>query len=229
MEFTQLQASLRSQTGKGSARRLRRQGRTPAVLYGSSVETVSLSVSPKELITALSGPLHTNTVLALSISGAPDATTEYKVMVRDHQFDPATRELLHVDFLTVELEKKIQVNIPLKLTGRSKGEQAGGELVVVFRSMPIMCLPANIPDSFSVDVTNLEINDSITVKGLNLPEDIEVSLPSDATVILVQAAKAEEEEEVEEDAEAVEGEAVQEGEEAEAADKPSKAPEEKTS
>ncbi|MDJ0762961.1 MAG: 50S ribosomal protein L25 [Myxococcota bacterium] len=208
MEFPQLQVSFRNRTGKGPARRLRQQGRTPAILYGSKLKSLSLSVSPAELSKAISGPLHTNTVLDLSIADAPDeAVSACKAIVRDHQFDPVTRHLLHVDFVVVELDKKISVSVPLRWTGRSAGEQAGGKLAVVYRTLPVECLPEQIPEAIEVDVTHLQLNEAITVGEVTLPEGVSVTLPAQTSIVLIQSARAEEAAEEETDEEgAAEGE-----------------------
>lgn len=211
MEFPKLEVAVRTRTGKGPARRLRQKGKAPAVLYGSNVETVSLSVTPKDLVKALAGPLRTNTVLSLSISDASGSVPkECKAMVVDHHFDPVTREVLHVDFLALDLSKKITVKVPLKLTGRSLGEQAGGKLKAVFRALSVECLPEVIPEAITVDVTPLGLNQTIDVKDIPLPEGVSINLPLDTTVILVESSKAEEAGSAQE-GEAAEGDAGKEG------------------
>ncbi len=211
MEFPQLDASVRSRTGKGPARRLRQQGQTPAVLYGSGFESVSISLSPAKLVTALAGPLHTNTVLALTISGGGEATPkECKVLVVDHQYDPVSRELLHVDFATIDVEKEHEFHIPLKLTGRSIGELEGGTLSIIYRELPLVCLPKDIPVSIGGDVSNLGLNDQLTLDDLEIPENVKVDLPASTAVAVVLAARAEEE--VVEEEEEGEGEGEGEGE-----------------
>lgn len=207
MEFPKIDVTLRSRTGKGPARRLRQSGRTPAVLYGSGVDSVPISLSPKELVKALAGPLHTNTVVDIHIDGAKDPSKSgCKAMVRDHQYDPVSRKLLHVDFLAVDLEKKVQVDVPIKVSGRSIGEQTGGKLVSLCRTIKVECLPSNIPVSIPIDVTELKLNESLSVKDVALPEGVTAALPPDTTLVSVQVVKVEAEV-VEESAEAKEGEA----------------------
>lgn len=209
MEFSKIDVAVRVRTGKGPARRLRQKGRAPAVLYGPKLETVSLSVVPKALIKALAGPLRTNTVLSLAIEGATGSTpTECKAIVVDHHFDPVSRDVLHVDFLALDMAKKISVKVPLKLSGRSRGEQVGGKLSAVFRTLPVECLPEQIPEAITADVSHLGLNETLDVKDIALPEGVSVTLSPDATIALVQSAKAEEDETKESDEEAAEGEAA---------------------
>ena len=216
MEFPEIAVSIRPRRGKGPARRLRKRGQAPAVLYGDGVNSLCLSVSPKELAKALSGPLHTNTVLTLNINGDTGQNPkELKALVWDHQYDPVSRELLHVDFMAVNLEKKLHVKVPLKIEGRSLGEQAGGKLTMVYRTLPIEVLPGQIPAAITGDVSNLQLNEALAVSALKLPEGVTVTLPAETTLVLVQTARVEVEEvaETAEEgaAEAAEGEA--EGEE----------------
>jgi len=207
MEFPKLDVAVRVRTGKGPARRLRQKGKAPAVLYGPKLETVSLSVVPKALVKALAGPLRTNTVLSLAIEGASGSTpTECKAIVVDHHFDPVSRDILHVDFMALDMAKKISVKVPLKLSGRSLGEQAGGSLSAVFRTLPVECLPEQIPQAITADISHLGLNETLDVKDIVLPEGVSVALPPDATVALVQSAKAEDETKASDD-EGAEGEA----------------------
>ncbi len=230
MDFPQLDVTVRTSTGKGPARRLRLKGRAPGVLYGSGVDTISISVTPADLIKALSGPLHTNTVLSLNISGkTASGISECKVMVKDHQFDPVSRELLHVDFVAVQMEKKMQVKVPFRVIGRSIGEQVGGKLVIVHRTLLMECLPDSIPVEIVADITELDLNQSFSIKDLEFPESAEILLPSDTTVVLIQTAKAEEVEAEEEEGEEGEGEGEATAEGAEGDAKADEKSEEKSS
>ena len=120
MEFPKLQVSVRSHSGKGSARRLRMKGLAPAIVYGKDLQTTSLTVEPSALVKALSGDLRMNTILTLNIENASkDQPKECTVMVRDHQFEPVSRQLLHVDFYAVDATKKIAFEVPFETVGRS--------------------------------------------------------------------------------------------------------------
>ncbi|MCU0661831.1 MAG: 50S ribosomal protein L25 [Myxococcota bacterium] len=189
MDFPKVEVSYREVSGKGFSRKLRRLGKVPAVLYGSGMETLTLSVPPRELVRTLAGPRRVNTPVVLAITGAPQgAPAEVLVMVRDHQYDPVSRELLHVDFIKVSTDKKVRVEVPVVVSGRAVGVQAGGKLHSPWRSLPLECCPQHIPVSIEVDVTPLEINQSIKVKDLRLSEGVSVVLPPESHVVQVMVA-----------------------------------------
>lgn len=194
MEFTKLAARMRATRGKGPARRMRRDGSVPAVIYGKGVETISITVSPRELTHALSGPKRINTVLSIEIEDAPkDAPREIHALVRDHQYHPVRRDLLHVDFLAVDINVPVIVNVPLITVGHSIGEQLGGTVSQVYRSLKLESLPAAIPTHVEVDITALDVNDNLSVKDIVMPEGVTVSLPPETTVVSIMAPKAAEE------------------------------------
>ncbi|MFO8071413.1 MAG: 50S ribosomal protein L25 [Polyangia bacterium] len=218
MKFTKLEARLRRDTGKGPTRRMRREGLVPAVIYGPGTESVSIAVEPLALTHALSGPLRTNTVLNIDVDDAPaKLPDEIHAIVRDYQYHPVSRELLHVDFFLVDVERAIDVEVPLIAVGRSAGEQLGGTLTQPYRRLPVTCLPPDIPASVEYDITEVELNESVQVKDLSIPEGVEVALEPETTVLAVVTPRALEEEKAEEeDEEGAEGEeAAAEGEKAE--------------
>jgi large subunit ribosomal protein L25 len=189
MDFPKIEVSYRDISGKGAVRKLRRMGKVPAVLYGVGIETMPLLFPPRELIQALAGPRRVNTPVSLAISGAPHgAPAEVLVMVRDHQYDPVSRELLHVDFIKVSTDKSVRIEVPLSVHGRSVGVQAGGKLHAPWRDLPLECCPQHIPVSLEIDISPLEINQSIKVKDLKLSEGVTVALPPETTLVQVMAA-----------------------------------------
>ena len=211
MEFAKLNATMRTNTGKGPARRMRRDGRVPAVIYGREFKTLPVSVMPRDLTQALAGPLRSNTVLSIQIENATGKVPkEVHAIVRDHQYHPVQRDLLHVDFLVVDVDKQIRIEIPLQTSGRSLGEQAGGTLAQHYRMIPVECLPSNIPAFVEVEVTELEINNHIHVSDLEMPEGVTIALAPEISLITVLAPRAEvEEEKPLEEGEEIEGEAAE--------------------
>lgn len=202
MEFTKIDANYRQSKGKGAARRMRQDNRAPAVIYGKGIETIPVSVVPKELVQALAGPLRTNTPLSIDVAGAPKSTPKQVLaIVKDHQYEPVSRNLLHVDFLAIEENTSIEVKVPLKTSGRSQGEQIGGIVTINVREIPVSCMPANIPAEIVADVSALNLLDTISVRDLPVPEGVVVNLPPESSVISVLASRA-----VEEDTAAKEGE-----------------------
>jgi len=173
-----LVAESRPETGKGAARQLRAKGLVPAVYYGPGHEPTGLAVSPKELIAALSTAHGRNALITLQIAGKDELA-----LVQDLQIHPVTRRPIHVDFYRVDTDQTLEREVPLAAEGRAKGVVAGGELVVVYRALPLRAKPGKFPARIQVDVTNLEIGDHIKVKDLSLPEGVTVALPAERSVV----------------------------------------------
>jgi len=203
-----LVAELRDATGKGVARRLRAAGRIPAVVYGKGAETKAISIDPKALQRLLqSSGAGMNTLIELSVDG-----TERTVLVKELQRDPVRGRPVHTDFYLVELDQKVEVSVPIHLVGRPEGVEAGGILDHPLREIELECLPRAIPESVSVDVSALEIGDSIHVRDLELPEGASVRTDGHLAVASVIAPAVVEEPAAEELAEGEE--VAAEGEEA---------------
>ncbi len=187
MSFVKLKAFPRSRSGKGPARRLRAKELVPAILYGRSVETTKISVSPRELIKAMAGPHRTNTVLEIEIEGQ----TPHIAIVRDHHFDPVSRALLHVDFYAVGADQQIELDVPFTLEGRSAGEQLGGELTKKFRTLPVLCKPADVPAAVMLDISGIGLNEVFTAGQLALPTGVSLRLEPKTAVVSVLSKRAE--------------------------------------
>jgi large subunit ribosomal protein L25 len=200
-------AEERAGTGKGANRRLRAQGRIPAVVYGRGKATRQLTLDPVELSKLLkrSGS-GINTLIDLKVGSA-----ETVVLVREIQREPVGGSWLHADLYEVDLRQKIQVRVPLHIVGRPMGVENGGILDHPLREVEIECLPRAIPDSVEVNVSALDVGDSIHVRDLVLPEGATMLSDADLAVASVVLPKAEEEQPVAAAAEAVEGVPVAEG------------------
>ena len=163
-----LDAVKRNTKGKNEARRLRAAGRIPAVLYGAQKAgdppaPEQVAVDPKPFMRILHSASGLNTLITLKLQGGTDA----RVLVKNVQLDPITHKPLHADFYRVNMDRKIQVTVPVVLRGESRGvKQDGGVLDFVHREIELEVLPANIPDAIEVDVTNLGIGDSVHVRDL---------------------------------------------------------------
>jgi large subunit ribosomal protein L25 len=193
METTTLQAEVRESRGKGPARRLRAQGSIPGVFYGPGVEPTPLTLSPKELRKALQGERGRNVVFKLSVGGKDELA-----MVKDVNIDPVSRELLHVDLYRVFEDQVLEVDVPFEARGRAQGVVMGGVLNVTRRTLPLRTTPANIPVSLGVDVTHLNMKDTISVEEIELPEGVECLLAPKLTLAIILEPRkvvAEEEEE----------------------------------
>lgn len=183
MEIIKLGATKRSEQGKGPSRRLRVEGRIPAVAYGKSLAALPLAVDPKALGAALKTDHGRNVVLELDVAGEQKITA----MVREYAHHPVSRAILHADFLQVDLDQPVDVEVPFKLTGKSKGVVLGGILSQVFRDLPVRCVPGKIPAVIELDVTELDLGDSIKAAQLQLPEGVSVRLPAEQTLAAVAA------------------------------------------
>jgi large subunit ribosomal protein L25 len=191
MELRKIPASARSEAGKESARRIRRQGMIPAIAYGKQLAAQSLAVSPKDLLSIIKSEHGINSVIELKVEGQ-DALT---VLLNDFQYHPVTRDLLHADFLQIHLDRPVDVDVPFELTGKAKGVVLGGTLRQVFRKLPIRCLPDHIPVKIQHDVTELELDAHVAVRDLKLPEGVTIRLPAERTVaaVVTESKRGEEE------------------------------------
>ncbi|MBW2734322.1 MAG: 50S ribosomal protein L25 [Deltaproteobacteria bacterium] len=214
MEIGKLTATLREKQGKGHNRKLRTTGIIPAVLYGNKGESEMLSLDPSMLQKSLDPVKKSNTLITLTVEG-PAGTKQETVMLKDYQRDALSQELIHVDLVRVDPNKKLSFNIHLRLTGRSIGVQLGGRLNQVFRTLPIECVPGEIPAEILADVTHLETGMALSVSELKLPEGLEVNLPDSQTIAVVVQPKGIADDEVTDE----EGEGEGEGEEGEGDDK----------
>jgi large subunit ribosomal protein L25 len=191
MEIIKLNATRRTETGKGPARRLRKSGQIPAIAYGRELAATQLAVPPKALLAVLESAHGQNSVVELDVEGKEKLT----VMVRAYAYHPISRNLLHADFLQIKLDQPIDVEVPLHTTGKAKGLVEGGILQQVFRKIPIRALPEKIPVDVTVDVTDLGMGESLKALQIKLPEGVTIRLPEDQTVVVVAAPEKVTEEE----------------------------------
>lgn len=188
MEQQSLNVELRNGTGKGVTRKLRAQGKLPGVLYGLG-KSAAITVDPRVVHSVLLNPEGRNRVLTLKGSGVDGK----HALVKDYQVDPVSRALVHVDFLEIDITKKIEVTVKLNFTGKSAGVAEGGVLNIVGREIAVRCLPNAIPGHIDVDVTSLNIGDSIHLDQLTLPEGIEKVSHINPTLVTVVPPTKEEE------------------------------------
>lgn len=190
MQLVKIAARRRTESGKGMSRRLRRESLIPAVAYGKELPAVSLAVAPDALAAALRSEHGRNTVVELDLEGDSSLT----VMVRDYQYHPVSRSLLHADFVQIHLDQPVDVSVPFELTGKAKGVVLGGTLRQVFRDLPIRCLPERIPVKITYDVTELDLDAHVFASNLELPEGVSVRLPEHQTLVAIVSEKVGEEE-----------------------------------
>ena len=188
-----LDATVRTTIGKNEARRTRRDGKVPAIVYGAASEgatreAVSISVEPKALLKILHSEAGANTLISLKLQ---DADT--KVLVKDFQLDPVTHQVLHVDFLRVNMDRVIEVTIPVLIKGEPKGVKLqGGLLEFIRREIQIECLPVDIPEHVDVDVSDLMVGQGIRVREVANSAKWRSLTDVDTMLVHVILAKAEE-------------------------------------
>lgn len=188
MERTGLNAGIR-EAGKGLAGRLRTEGKVPAILYGRGHDPVSLTVDEKAFLKVIHTSAGRNVLIDLNI----DDKEKVLARVRDVQVHPVYQGTLHVDFQIVNLTEKIEVEVPVHLEGKSIGVKEGGVLDISRRSLMLRCLPTSIPEFISVDISALQIGDSIHNNDITLPEGVEYQHNENFSIVQVVAPIAEEE------------------------------------
>ncbi|MCC7418568.1 MAG: 50S ribosomal protein L25 [Acidobacteria bacterium] len=188
MEAT-LEATIRETFGKNEARRTRRQGRMPAVLYGDGAPARAIAVEPKALLRILHSESGANTLIALALGGAAPT----RVLVKDYQLDPVTHHLLHADFYTVAMDKALRVTVPVTIKGDAPGvKQQGGVLEFVRREVELECLPADIPEHIELDIDGLMLHQGIRVREIPANPRLKFVTEADAMIVHVIMPKAEE-------------------------------------
>jgi large subunit ribosomal protein L25 len=183
-----LEAIRRDSFGRNEAGRLRRQGRIPAVLYGEKKDPEPVAVDPKALMRILHSDSGVNTLIALKLDGGGDA----RVLVKEYQVDPVTHKLLHADFYRIAMDKVLRVTVPIHLTGEARGVKADGGIVdFVHREIVLECLPADIPENITVDITDLGLHDGIRVRDLTTGGKWKPVSETDMLIVHVVAPRAE--------------------------------------
>jgi len=202
MEIVELKANVRSQTGKKGAKGCRKNGLLPGVLYGREEQTTPVAVNPKELDRVLNTQAGGNAIIKLTLEGTD--VEPVTVVVKDLQVDSIKGVMRHVDFCRISLDREIRAMVPFKVVGESPGVEQGGVLEHTLWELEVECLPLNIPDFIEIDVSNLEIGDSLAVSDLKIPEGIAVLTDESVSVVSIAAPRVEEVVEVAPEAE-VEG------------------------
>ena len=183
-----LSAEARERAGKGASRALRREGRVPAVIYGNKKDAASIHVSEKELFKLLMTGHFMNSVVEVTLDGSTERT-----LPKDVHFDPVTDRPMHVDFLRLDKNAKIDVNVPVVFVNEeaSPGLKRGGVLNVVRHELELLCASDKIPGEIEIDVTGKEVGDSIHISAVTLPEGSESAITDrDFTIATIVAPSA---------------------------------------
>lgn len=181
MSNTTLVATTGRATGSSASRRLRAEGHIPGVLYGHGMTPLSLTVERRDLRVALSGPAGVNTILSLTVDGA-----SYNAVIKEMQRHPVKRTVNHVDFLQVNMNEEITVNIPLRLEGEAKAVLATGALVdPAVDTIEVLTTPNNMPDEFLIDITNMQPDQVIRLADVPMPTGVTPTGDPDMPVVTV--------------------------------------------
>lgn len=168
MSATKLVAQSRTTTGSAAARRLRAEGHIPGVIYGQGMSPINVTVERRDLRLALSGAAGSNTVLSVEVGG-----TVYPAVVKEMQRHPIKRTVSHIDFLTVNMNEALTVQVPVRLEGEAKAVTGEGGLVdAAVDTIEVSCTPANIPAEFVIDVTNMQPGDVIHLSDVPMPKGV---------------------------------------------------------
>lgn len=192
----------RTEFGSGAAKRLRRSGMVPGVIYGGSAETLQVTVNPKDLFMLLRSQSGRNTILRLEVEG----TKADSVILKDWQVDPVKETILHADFQRIAMDEILRVAVPVSVRGVAEGVKTeGGFIEVLMREIEVECLPSDIPDEIACDVADLHLHQSLRISDLPKIENVQILAAADQIVVHVVAVKEEEEPETE----LVEGEEIE--------------------
>jgi large subunit ribosomal protein L25 len=189
MKIVELKAKVRPHVGKKGAKKCRNEGWLPGILYGEGGLTTPVATNPKELDRVLHTHAGANVIINLMVEGlASDPVT---VVVKEVQVDSIKETMRHVDFCRISLDKKIRTLVPFKIIGEAPGVKQGGILERLLWELEVESLPMQIPDNIEIDVSGLNIGDTLTVSSLKLPEEVTVLTDWDVGVVSVAVPKAE--------------------------------------
>jgi len=195
MNRISLTVEQRTQTGKGPSRRLRAEGKAPAILYGKKSQPLNLILNIQDLIRATEKG-GTNPIFELNIKGGDLGTRS--AILKERQVRPLDSALLHIDFLEVSMDETLEVHVPIECEGTPTGVEKGGIFQQVVRELKIRCLPGDIPSVIKVDVANLDLGHALHVSDLNLPTGVAAADEPGTAVATVVAPRKEEEQPLEE-------------------------------
>lgn len=209
----QLKASVRDRVGKGAARELRREGLVPAVIYGEKKSPLSIALSSKDTTRAIHAGGFLSHVITVEVDGEA-----HRVIPRDYQLDPVKDKLVHVDFLRVGANTRLTVEVPVHFENEeaSPGLKRGGVLNIVRHTVEVHCPASAIPESFTIDLSEAQVGDSLHVSAITLPASVTLTITDrDFTIATIAAPSALRSEESEAEDEAEETEEEENGEDEE--------------
>ena len=192
MAMMELTAVRRHGSGKEGARKLLSRGKVPGIMYGKGLATRSIEFDRRDLEKFLSVARRGTVIVRMNVRDEAEAKESYAVL-KDIQTNPRTDRVIHVDFYEVAFGKKFRIEVPIRIKGKAAGIEQGGIVEQVTRSLEVECLPANVPEFLEMDVTPLEIGDSLHLKDVKFPEGVQpLEKDMTTTIVSVHAPRVEE-------------------------------------
>lgn len=189
MEISEIEAAIRTTTGKGAARAARCEGNVPGVFYGPGEKAVSVLLKAKQFQTRVSAVRGQH---LLRLKSSDPNLADKVVLVKEVQIHPVTHAVLHADFYSVDLTKRTKVRVPLDFVGKAEGVILGGVMQPIEREVEIVCLPMDIPNSIPVDVTHMNVGDTLHLSDIPMPPGVEAAFEIDSPVVVITAPTVEE-------------------------------------
>lgn len=192
MHQVKLDAELRVKQGKEQCKKIRAEGKVPAIIYGKEFENVMIKIQAKELQKTLSTSAGTMVIIDLNVKDGQNEK-QYTTMVAEIQKDVFQKVYHHIDFHKISLDELVHADIPIALRGDAKGVKTGGILDQLMWKIPLKALPLDLPERITLDVSGLDENDSLSVNDLNLGENVQCLLDSDEMIVIVHPPRVMEE------------------------------------
>ncbi|MBZ4681068.1 50S ribosomal protein L25/general stress protein Ctc [Thermodesulfobacterium sp.] len=190
MRQVNLSVVKREKTGKECAKKLRKQGLIPAIVYGHNFDPVPISVKANELESILHK--YKGETLLFNLEVQNGETQRIQAILKDYQLHPVTDKIIHLDFVAIKEGETVSIDVPLEFVGRPVGLTKGGVIEIFMHDLTVECLPSNIPDKIQVDISNLDLGDVLHVKDIKVPEGVKVLDDPEDTVITIVAEGGEE-------------------------------------
>ena len=175
---------VRKKTGKEAAKKLRKQGLIPAILYGPQTDPVPLTVRLNELKKILLRHRGEQIIFNLTVQGNGQSTQKM-ALIKELQYHPVTDEIIHADFYEVRMDRPVEVDVPVEIVGKAKGVERGGLLEVLMHEITVSCLPDRIPDKIEIDVSELDVGDTLHIRDLSPPEGVSFAEDPEAPVVTI--------------------------------------------
>ncbi len=196
MKQVSLSAIKRTKTGKETAKKLRKQGLIPAIIYGADTDPIPIAIKFNEFERIMHR--YKGEMLLFNLEIKNGETFNKQALLKEYQIHPVTDKVIHVDFLAIHEGTPISIDVPLEFVGRPVGIPKGGILEIHMHELTIECLPSQIPDKITVDISPLDLGDVLHVKDIQVPEGVKVLDDPEETVVTIVAEEKGESEEEEE-------------------------------